>query len=144
MLLSDLEKTILPHVGKAAKMMGIYMVEKFKEHHLDLTREQFILLMKLHEQDGRIQNDLAMITERNKASLTRLINTMEKKNLVARIPSKTDKRINCIHLTKHGRKTFKMTRPIINQITKEIQKGIRKDEIQTVIKVMDRILTNIK
>ncbi len=90
MSLPDIEKTILPWMGKTSKMMGIYFKEKLKQHHIDLTREQWILLKKLNDGDGQAQNDLAIITERNKASLTRLINTMERKNYVARIPDTKD------------------------------------------------------
>ncbi len=134
----------MPFVGQVSKMTGIYICEKFKQHHIDLTREQFILLVKLHQEDGQTQNDLAMITERNKASLTRLINTMENKHLVVRIPSKEDKRINRIHLTKHGRETFEATSPVIKEMIKEVQKGLTKNEIKTVISVMNKVLNNIK
>ena len=144
MLLKELEKTIMPHLGKASKLSAMYMIYKFKEHKVNLTREQFILLAMLHEQDGQPQNNLALFTEKNKASLTRLINTMEKKELVVRIPSTADKRINYIHLTKHGRKVFKATGPILKEMTKEVEKGLTKEEIQKVIVIMNKVMTNIK
>lgn len=140
----ELDKTIMPHLGRVFKMTGIYMAEKFAQVQIDLTREQFILLLKLHEKDGQTQNDLAFITERNKASLTRLINTLENKNLVARIPSKEDKRVNRIYLTKKGRKIFKTTTPTITEMINEVQNGLTKKEIETTIKVMHKVLNNIK
>ena len=73
-----------------------------KENGIELTKVQLILLKKLNEMDGQPQNNLAFLTNRDKASLARLITTMEKKNLVARIPSKSDHRINNIYITKHG------------------------------------------
>ncbi len=140
----ELDKTIMPHLGRVFKMTGIYMAEKFAQVQIDLTREQFILLLKLHQKDGQTQNDLAFITERNKASLTRLINTLENKNLVARIPSKEDKRVNRIYLTKKGRKIFKTTTPTITEMINEVQNGLTKKEIETTIKVMHKVLNNIK
>ena len=134
----------MPYVGQVSKMTAIYMQEKFKQYQIDLTREQFILLIRLHQEDGQTQNDLAMITERNKASLTRLINTMENKHLVARIPSKEDKRINRIYLTKHGKATFEATSPVITEMIKEVQQGLSKNEIKTVISVLNKVLQNIK
>ncbi len=144
MQLPELEKTIMPHLGRVFKITGIYMAEKFAQLKIDLTREQFILLMKLHQEDGQTQNDLAIITERNKASLTRLINTLENKNLVARIPSKEDKRVNRIYLTKTGRRIFKTTNPALKEMINEVQNGLTKKEIETTIKVMNKVVNNIK
>lgn len=144
MQLPELEKTIMPHLGRVFKMTGIYMAEKFAQLKIDLTREQFILLLRLHQKDGQNQNELAIITERNKASLTRLINTLEGKNLVARILSKEDKRVNRIYLTTNGRKIFKTTNPALKEMIVEVQKGLTKKEIEVTIKVMNKVISNIK
>ena len=56
------------------KMMGQFMRDAFaKKAGIEITKEQFIVLVKLDEQDGIMQKDLAFITERNKGSLARLI-----------------------------------------------------------------------
>lgn len=78
----DFEKSVAPWIGKTAKIMSIFLKEAFAKHAVDLTKEQFILLKVLHDRDGVIQKDLAFITERNKGSLARLINTMEKRILL--------------------------------------------------------------
>ena len=144
MSLPDIDTTILPWVGKTSKMMGIYFKEKLKQHHINLSREQWVLLKKLNDGDGQTQKDLAFITERNKASLTRLINTMEKKNYLARIPDAKDKRINHIHLTNHGKKTLQASYPAIREAIRELQKGIRDEETKNLIRTLKKIQTNIK
>lgn len=143
MKVSDYQNIVLPWVGKTAKMMSIFITERFKQHGLDLTLEQMIILKILQGKDGCPQNDLAMVTERHKASLTRLLATMEKKNLVAKIPDKSDKRVNRVYVTKTGQKYFQSTIPIMLETMNEIQKGLNEEEIQITIGALQKIQNNI-
>ena len=142
--LPQIETTLLPWIGKTAKMMRVFITENFKKHDFDLNIEQWILLKMLHDKDGQAQNDLALITERNKASLTRLINTMEKKNYVARIPDTEDKRVNKIFLTTNGRKVFEATFKLMSEVVEELQSDISIEEIITTIEVLKKLQKNIK
>ncbi len=139
-----LEKSILPWLGKTMKMIDNYVHDKMKISGMDLSKEQWLLLKVLIDEDGRPQNELAFITNRDKGSLARLVNTMEGRNLVARIPSKTDRRINHIYLTKHGRQTFESSKPIFTRMVGEIEKGISKKEREQLILILQKIRENIK
>ena len=68
---------------------------------------------------------------------------MEKKNLVARVPSEEDHRINLIFLTKNGEQKLKETWPIMKQIVLDIQNGISTKDIHATIKVMKKMLLNL-
>ncbi|MGB0930523.1 MAG: MarR family winged helix-turn-helix transcriptional regulator [Chitinophagales bacterium] len=142
--LPNIETTLLPWIGKTAKMLRVFMSEHFKKNDFDLTTEQWILLKRLHEKDGQVQNNLSLITERNKASLSRLISTMEKKNYVARIPDTEDKRVNKVFLTTNGRKVFAATFEAMHEAVEELQSGISLEEIVSVIEVLKKLQKNIK
>ena len=144
MKLPEIDQSILPWIGKTGKWMGIYISEKFKKYQLKLTLEQWVVLKILHEEDGRMQNDLAIVTKRNKTSLTRLINTMERNHLVARIPDTTDKRVNRVFLTKNGRKVFASTFFIIEEVKQELQAGLEPKEIETLIHLLQKVQNNLK
>ncbi len=137
------EDSLLPRLGKTSKMLRMYMKINFSEHGFDLTHEQFILIAHLYHVDGIKQKDLAFITERNKGSLARLVNTAEKKNLVARIPSTEDKRVNRIFLTKQGRSVFEKLKPVLDECEAKVKKGLTKNEIKTMISVLEKIQNNI-
>lgn len=130
-------------IGRTSKMMGFYIKERFRESGIDLTREQWVVLMRLDETDGLMQTELALITERDKTSLTRLLTTMANKNLVVRIPSPEDKRINRIFITRHGRKVFDSTIPIFKKFLKVTQKGITSKELEIARSVLEKIQKNI-
>lgn len=139
----DLEKTLAPWLGKTMKMIDNHIQDLFYEQNISLTKTQWILLKKLHEKDGVPQQELAFLTGRDKTSLTRLVNTMEKKNLVARIPSKLDKRINHIFLTKNGESLFKESLPIIEKFITALQENISEEEINSTIAVIKKVQENL-
>ena len=142
---SDFNKTLAPWIGKTYKMMNSYIADVFKNNAIQVTKEQWIVLKILHEEnDGIVQNELAFITNRNKASLTRLVNVMEKNNLVIRIPSKEDARKNLIYITKTGKQLFQKMKPLMLHSIEVIQKGITSDEKKIFIDIMTKIQYNLK
>ncbi|MBN4082804.1 MarR family transcriptional regulator [bacterium AH-315-A23] len=142
---SDFNKTVAPWIGKTFKMLNMYICTVFQKNNIQVTKEQWIVLKVLHEDnDGIFQKELAFITSRNKASLTRLINVMEKNNLVARIPSKEDSRKNLIYITKNGKNLFLKMKPIMLKSIKVAQEGITEEEMKVFFKIMTKIQNNLK
>ena len=139
----DINKTLLPWLSRTVKAADYDIAERFQEAGIELTKVQWLMLTRLEGMDGLPQNNLAFLTNRNTASLARLITTMENKNLVARIPSKTDQRINLIHITTHGEKILKQANPILKDFLNEMQKGITEEEIQDVINVLKKTHINL-
>ena len=139
-----LHNSLLPFIGKTEKKVTFYITDIFHCEGLELTKEQFLVLKFLHDKDGRIQNDLAFITNRSKTSLTRLLHTMEKKGLVLRTISKNDKRANNVFLTEQGKRIFETSMPILKIIIDDLESGISKKDIETTKKVLMKIQGNIK
>lgn len=142
--LPNIDTTLLPWISKTAKMIRVFMREHFKKNNFNLTTEQWVLLKRLHHKDGQVQNDLSLITECNKSSLSRLISTMEKKNYVARIPDMEDKRVNRIFLTTKGKKIFEATFEAMHEAVDELQSDISIEEIVTVIEVLKKLQKTLK
>jgi len=138
-----IEKTLLPGIGKTAKLLTYFFNETFIKNDIHLSKEQFLVLKKLYESDGQTQNDLAYITDRSKTSLTRLINTIEKKELVYRIISKEDKRISHIYLTPLGRATLVESIPIVANILDELLLDIPQKDIDKALEVLNQIQLNM-
>lgn len=134
---------ILPWIGRTMKMIDGYVNARLSEKGVPLTRQQIVLMKTLYNEGPQPQNNLACLTERDKTSLTRLVNGMEKKNLVARITSSEDKRVNLIHLTKNGEKVLNETAPVLLSIAQELQSNIAADDREIVIRALERIQENI-
>jgi len=143
--ISDFNETLAPWIGKTFKLMNIYIAKVFSKNNFQITQEQWFVLKVLTEgNNGFIQNDLACATNRNKATLTRVINVMEKHNLVVRIPSKEDARKKLIYATKTGENLFLKMKPLMLSSLQVIQNNISEEEKNNFINVMKKIQTNLK
>src|SRR5881628_1323502 len=90
--------------GKASIAIARRLQRKFNQSGINLTIEQWSVLYHLWKQDGASQQELCNATFRDKPSITRLIDNLEKLNLVKRVASENDRRINLIYLTKQAQK----------------------------------------
>jgi DNA-binding MarR family transcriptional regulator len=138
----DFENSLGPWLGKTNKLVDYYLQEALNQNGIDLSKEQMIVLKRLHDQDGLHQNDLAFLTLRDKSSLTRLLIKMEKKSFIIRKQCKEDKRANNVYLTNLGREIFLKTRPVIKQILDTMEQNISKEEKEHMIKTLQKIQFN--
>jgi DNA-binding MarR family transcriptional regulator len=68
---------------------------------------------------------------------------MEKNNLVARIPSEKDARINLIHLTTIGKSLFLKTRPLMFHCLNKVEDAISIEEKEMLLNIMTKIQNNL-
>jgi DNA-binding MarR family transcriptional regulator len=106
----------------------------------ELTFSQWTTLVALH--DGRITSagDLAHNICHDAGSLTRLIDQMEKRGLVTRSRSKTDRRVVTLALTPQGRKLVEAQAPKIMEFWNGLLSGFNHAEIETLIALLTRLV----
>ena len=141
--MKDLGNQLVPWLVRTAKMLDYFQNKELQSLGFDLTKEQFVALKILSESNGASQNKLACITNRDKTSMTRLVNTLEKKNYIARIPSQEDNRINQLFITKAGEKILNDVTPYVIKNIDKLQKGVNVDETNMIIDALKRIQKNI-
>jgi DNA-binding MarR family transcriptional regulator len=142
-ILVDFDQSVGRWIGKSSKMVDNYLHEAFQVEGLDLSKEQMLVLKRLHERDGLIQNELAFLTLRDKSTLARLLAKMEAKNYIIRIQDNYDKRVNRVFLTETGKITFRKTRPVIKRLKEIMEKNISEEEINQLVSILERIQNNI-
>lgn len=142
--ISEIDSSLLPWLGKASKRADYYIADCFLAHGIELSKVQFILLKKLTEKDGQPQHNLAFHTNRDKASLARLLSTMEKKGMVKRKVCKKDRRINHVFITDYGKEILEQAVPVIHEIIETIQTEISAAELETTIRVLKKLGKNIQ
>src|SRR5678810_648569 len=105
--------------GKASTAIARRLQKNFKQNNVDITIEQWSVLYHLWKEDGMSQQQLCDATFRDKPSITRLVDNLEKLQLVKRIASKSDRRMNMIYLTKQAQKLQDQTMELANQTLNE-------------------------
>ena len=129
--------------GKVSAAINRKLFRNFRMNGVDITPEPWTVLLFLWEKDGVTQQELCNATYRDKPSMTRLIDNMERLHLVVRISDKKDRRINLIHLTKDGRDLETKARPVANQTLKEALKGVTLDELRVGQELLKKIFFNM-
>mgnify|MGYP002710175571 FL=1 len=130
--------------GKVSAAINRKLYRNFREYNLDITPEQWTVLLFLWEKEGVTQQELCHVTFKDKPSMTRLINNMEKQNLVKRTACDTDKRINLIYLTSYGRSLEDKSRYVANKTLKEALRGLTIEELRVSQDVLRKVLSNTK
>ena len=130
--------------GKVSAATNRKLSRNFRQNGMDITPEQWTVLLFLWEKDGVTQQELCNATFKDKPSMTRLIDNMEKQHLVVRISDKKDRRTNLIHLTKTGKELEDMARFIANKALKEALHGLKLEELRISQDVLRKIFTNTK
>ena len=119
------------------------MQKHFKQSALDITIEQWSVLYHLWKEDGLSQQQLCDATFRDKPSITRLVDNLEKLKLVKRVPSKNDRRINLIYLTKEAQSLQEKTMALANQTLNEALTGVTSGQIEIAKEVLQTVYNNL-
>ena len=117
--------------------------KNFRAAGLEITIEQWSVLYHLWKEDGLSQQELCNRTFRDKPSITRLIDNLEKQNLVNRLPSTTDRRINLVALTNKAKDMQQLTIDLANQTMNEALNGVKKEDIDLVKQIFQRVYDNL-
>lgn len=129
--------------GKVSTAISRRLQRNLKLGKLCITAEQWTILYHLWAEEGLTQQELANLTFRDKPSITRLINNLEKLSLVIRVNDKQDRRSNLIYLTKEGRK---LKEEGMNQgaITlSEATAGLSLEDMRAAQIILDKVFHNL-
>lgn len=130
--------------GIANTAIARRLQKHFRRASLEITIEQWSILYHLWQEDCLSQQDLCKRTYRDKPSMTRLVDNLEKQKLVKRNASKEDRRKNLICLTQAAKDLQYLTVDMANQTMDEALNGLSKAEIETAKNVLYRVYENLR
>ena len=124
------------------------MTERFVQNvlnsGLDISMDQWMILGPIWQLESPSQKELGKICFRDKPSITRIIDSLEKKSLVVRVPDQIDHRIKRVILTNLGKQLFYDVLPIMEKTKEEVRGDISEEEIQIFKNVLSKIIKNLK
>ncbi|MDX1938739.1 MAG: MarR family transcriptional regulator [Flavihumibacter sp.] len=130
--------------GKASTAIARRLQKKFNNATLNLTIEQWSVLYHLWKKDGISQQELCNATFRDKPSITRLVDNLEKLKLVKRVPSKDDRRMNMVYLTPEALKLQEQTMELAEETLNEALLTVPADKIEVCKEVLQIVYDNLK
>ncbi len=115
----------------------------YKQLGYELTPEAADALLIIHHFDGLPQKKLADILGKDKAAITRLLNTLVKSQLVERIQDEDDRRVIRAHITAEGKEAFSKIHPELGALSNNILSPLSRQEFDEMIKALSAIVTNL-
>ncbi|MFT3753868.1 MAG: MarR family transcriptional regulator [Paludibacter sp.] len=131
-------------VGKISTAINRTFLRTFANEGIEITTEQWSVLACLWQKDKVTQQTLCTLTAKDKPSMTRLIDKLEKRNLVTRVADHSDRRINLIHLTEAGAALELKATELVQSIAEKTLNNITEDELNTCRVALKKIMTNLK
>jgi len=129
--------------GKASTAIARRLQKKFNAAGVNLTIEQWSVLYHLWKTDGASQQELCNATFRDKPSITRLVDNLEKLNLVRRVSDEKDRRINKIFLTRSALRLQEETMELAEQTLNEALDGVSPEHVEICKQVLQQVYDNL-
>lgn len=101
------------------------------------------VIADLCQQDGVRQQDLAMSSIKDKATITRSVNFLEQEGLVMRTPDPTDRRTKRIYITAKGRQVYQKMLPLGHEILTQAQQDVGAEELANCQRVLQQMYNNL-
>jgi DNA-binding MarR family transcriptional regulator len=107
-----------------------------------LTNAQWVPLFKLHTGQARTVAELARECRLDAGAMTRTLDRLEAKGLVARVRSSADRRVVNLELTKDGREAARQIPVVLSKVQNAFLEGFSVEEWQQLKSLLRRMLEN--
>ena len=134
-------------VGMLMSQVDRLCTKKFSQNAhkfgMDITQDQWIVLGPIWKQKGISQKEIAEYCGKDKTSVTKIIDTLEKKSYVVRFPDQIDQRVKRVVLSNKGKKLMNDVMPVIEQTHNDVRIGISDKEIEALKTILYKIYNNL-
>jgi DNA-binding MarR family transcriptional regulator len=111
---------------------------------IGLTARQGLILLSCDLEEANTAAELASLYGLEASSITRLVDRLEKKRLIERMRSRSDRRKAILALTPRGKAVLQRAVKIAGPIAIATWKGVREDERKTLAAIVTKVLNNLK
>lgn len=117
--------------------------QAFNQHGLELTPEQWIVLVRLWQRDGRTVSELSESTLRDRPTMSRILDSMEASGLVTRAVDSKDARSRIVTLTREGKGLKKKLVPIAKDLVARLEAGVTEADLRVTRQTLRRLFENL-
>lgn len=128
-------------VAQTANKINQSLTKVLKD--FDIAPEQRAILDFIDQDNTLSQNELSKNLGKDKTTISRTLDALEKKSYIIRIPTQEDKRVKTINLTSEGQRVLDKTKIVIENFREAMIEDLSEDEVDIMFKLLDKISNNI-
>ena len=138
-----LSKEIAVELNLTGCKLKQFLAAKLREMGVPLTPDQFMLIDILWNQGEMTQQQLADQLQKDKNSVTKLVDAIEKKGFVVRKQNPHDRRANTLVLTEKANELKPGAKQKGISILDQILEGISEDELRSFLSTLRKLNANM-
>lgn len=124
-------------IHRVSRLLRVQLVRMLAAH--DLSPEQYFVLFRLMESDGRSHRDLTDPALDDRANITRLVGGLQRRGLVHKEADPDDRRVSRVFLTDAGRERFEALVPQIRAIREDLFADVSAADLSAMHRVLDAL-----
>jgi len=140
----DFEQISLHWVNRLSFVVRRELADRFQASGHNIGAEEWAVLLLLWRKDGLAPSEIADATVRDRTTITRFLDGMERKGLLTRKTDPNDRRRSQVVLSGKGRAMEAALVPIAQQLISEAHDGLSDDEQQQLVVLMRKMSQNLK
>lgn len=135
-------KEILREIGMIARALDSISNIEFKEH--DLTKGQYLYLVRICENPGMIQEKLAEMIKVDRTTAARAIKKLEINGFIEKKEDKHNKKIKKLFPTEKGKGIYPFIKRENDYSNTVALEGLSEREVETISDLLQRVRKNVE
>ncbi|MEY8734549.1 MarR family winged helix-turn-helix transcriptional regulator [Peribacillus frigoritolerans] len=135
-------KEILREIGMIARALDSISNTEFKEH--DLTKGQYLYLVRICENPGIIQEKLAEMIKVDRTTAARAIKKLEINGFIEKKEDKHNKKIKKLFPTEKGKNVYPFIKRENDYSNTVALEGFSEREVETISDLLQRVRKNVE
>ncbi len=127
---------------RTLRQTRMLLQKAFDEGKLKISVDQWIVLSQVSQKTNQNQRQIAEMVAKDPASITRILDLLEKQKLVKRSADKRDLRNSIISITTAGEKMLKSCSDKVVRFKKVAGKGLSQDDLNHLKTILDNLFEN--
>jgi DNA-binding MarR family transcriptional regulator len=138
-----MDDRIFFHLSRAENRLKTYMKNIFRENNINISPAQIGILFLLMKNNSQSMSELSRVLEIDNSAITRLVDNLEKMNLVKRDLNPGDRRQFLIFLTEEGEKEINKAKKIVRETNEKLKEDIPEGELAVFLRVINKLCINL-
>jgi len=130
-------------IYRISRLLRLDIRRLFQSLETVITPEQWLLLVRLNEQDGQSQVELSDKFFKDPPSITRMVDALVKQRFVVRVSDTKDRRRFSIYLTHDGQNFIEKTQPLVVEKRRHVFREFSSSDIEKFISYLNLIENSI-
>ncbi|MGB6306433.1 MAG: MarR family winged helix-turn-helix transcriptional regulator [Steroidobacteraceae bacterium] len=142
----DLNNSLAPLLTQVRMAMLSGMDEEFLRDEevasLEVTAAQFVIIANVLKGHASSACELCKYMDYDRGAMSRMIDRLESKDLIKRVPLAHTRRTMSLEVTEAGKAAFPKMLACLTKVVNRLLKGVSKTQVREVEKILKRMLAN--